>query len=58
MSTFANMVAAFTGAIASSQKKQSRRRGGSGGGRGKKPECTPCAANAYVESLRTKTHKR
>ena len=26
--------------------------GGIGGGGGKKPECTPCAAGAYVDGLR------
>jgi len=58
MSTFTNLFAAITGAVAASQKKPRRRNGGVGGGRRGKPECTPCAANAYVESLRPKTPKR
>lgn len=37
---------AATSAVARHQKKNSRRRGSS------KKECTPCAAQAYVDALR------
>lgn len=35
-----------------------RRRSSGGGGGGKGPECTPCAAEAYVNGLREKPAKK
>lgn len=56
---FINLGHTVTDAAARTQRENAAKRGGggSGGGRAGKPECTPCAAQAYVDALRPKPQR-